>query len=252
MNLSKMIKNVNFNLKRHAPEILTVIGIGGMVGTVILSVRVTPKAIRLLEEESKRKGDELTATEKVKTTWKCYIPAAVTGVTSISCLIGANSMNVRRQAALATAYTLSETALSEYKNKVVETIGEKKEQTIRDSIAKDRIENNPLSKNEVIITNKGDTLCYDSLSGRYFRSNIEKLKRVENEINRRLLHEDYISLNEFYYEIGLSETTMGSYLGWNISRGLVTFAFSSQLADDGTPCLVLDFDISPGYTYNNF
>lgn len=55
-------------------------------------------------------------------------------------------MHAKRTAALATAYKLSETALTEYKEKVVETIGEKKEQLVRDKIDKDHIDKDPVSK----------------------------------------------------------------------------------------------------------
>ena len=42
---------------------------------------------------------------------------------------------------------------------MVETIGEKKEQTVRDAVAKERLEKNPVENKEVIVTAKGDTLC---------------------------------------------------------------------------------------------
>ena len=249
MTLSNIAKSMRTSIRKHSPEILTGLGIAGMIATTVMAVRATPKAIQLIDEAKHEKEEALTVPETVKTAWKCYIPAAITGVTSIACLVGASSVNARRNAAIATAYTLSETALREYKDKVVETIGEKKEQVVRDAIAKDKIEKNPLSKNEVYITNKGETLCYDAISGRYFKSDMDRLRKAENEINRRLLRDEYISLNEFYYEIGLGETKMGNDLGWNIGKGFVTFNFSSQLAEDGTPCLVLDFEVAPVYDY---
>ena len=121
-NVRQIIKGLQVTMAKHSPEILTGIGITGMVATTVLAVRATPKAIALLEEK-KLETDHISAVDTVKTTWKCYIPAAVTGITSIACLIGANSVNARRSAALATAYSLSQTALTEYKDKVVETIG---------------------------------------------------------------------------------------------------------------------------------
>lgn len=249
--LPNVIKGVQKSIVKHSPEILVGFGIAGMLTTTVLAVRATPKALELIEEKkADLEVEKLTPKEVIETTWKCYVPAIATGILSSACLIGSNSVNLRRNAALATAYTLSETALREYKDKVIETIGEKKEKAVRDAIAKDKIDRNPLSGNEVVITEKGDTLCYDAISGRYFKSDIDKLKRAENEINRRLLLDEYISLNEFYYEIGLSETKMGNDLGWNINKGLITFNFSSQLAEDGTPCLVLDFAVAPRYDYD--
>lgn len=250
-NATKLLKNVKTVVSKHSPEILTGIGIAGMITTTVLAVRATPKVLRLMEDAEYDKGDRLTAGEKVKVAWKPYVPAAVTGVVSTACLIGASSVNAKRNAALATAYQLSRTALTEYKEKVIETIGEKKEKAVKEKIAKDKIEKNPVDKTEVIITEKGNTLCYDAISGRYFKSDIERIKKVINELNKRMLSEMYISLNEFYSELGLDNTRLGDELGWNIhEEGLIEVDFSSHIADDGTPCIVVDYLIAPRYDYS--
>ena len=250
LTVSKVIKNVERTLTKYSPEILTGIGIAGMITTTVLAVKATPKAIRLIQEKEDAVNDKLTPVEKVKTTWKCYIPAALSGVTSVACIVGANSVHAKRNAALAAVYKISETALHEYREKVLETLGEKKEQAIRDKIAEDRVNKDPVSKTEVIITAKGDTLCYDVLSGRYFKSDIDKIRRAENELNRRMLNDMYVSLNEFYDEIGVSQTSLGDELGWNIDDGLIEVCFSSQIADDGTPCIVVDYRVAPKYNYS--
>lgn len=248
-NLPKFIKTVQATMSEHSPEILTGLGIAGMITTTVLAVKATPKALKQIELAEIEKGEDLTKTELVKTAWKPYIPAVVTCTVSVACLIGANSVNAKRNAALATAYALSETAFSEYKDKVIETVGDKKEQAIKDAVAKEHIENNPVRSNEVIVTEKGNTLCYDIQSGRYFRSDIEKIRKSVNDVNSRLTYENYISLNEFYYEIGLPTIKLGNELGWNIEDGLIDVDFSSQLAEDGTPCLVVDYRIAPRYDY---
>lgn len=248
MNVRKLFKDASILAKKHSPEILTGIGVAGMIATTVMAVKATPKAILLVNEKEVDLGvEKLEPVEVVKATWKCYIPAAITGVASIACIIGASSVNMRRNAALATAYTISETALKEYKGKVLETIGEKKEQSIRDAIAKDRIEKNPVTNSEVIVTKHGDTLCYDSLSGRYFKSDIEKMRRVENEANKVLLNEGFVSLNDFYDLLGLDYIKIGDDLGWDFEKGLISIQFSSQLASDGTPCIVLEFTVPPKY-----
>lgn len=240
-------------IKKRAPEILTGVGIAGMVTTVVLSVKATPKALMLIEE---RKLDldmeELPPTEIVKTAWKCYVPPFVTGVMSCACIIGASSVSMRRNAALATAYTLSETALSEYRDKVVETLGEKKDADVRDAIAKDKLDKNPITGNEVVVTERGETLCYEPLSGRYFQSDIDKIKRALNEVNNMLLNDSYVALNDFYTEIGLGTTKIGDDLGWQIGGGLIDIHFSTHLAANGEPCLVVDFIKPPAYDYNKW
>ena len=252
-NITNIIKGIKASISRHSPEILTGIGIAGMVTTTILAVKATPKAIKLIEAEKRAKHvDALSPVDTVKTVWKCYIPAAMTGVSSIACLIGSNAINAKRNAALTTVYTLSEMARNEYKEKVIETIGEKKERTIKEKVDAERIKRDPVSKKEVIITEKGTTLCYDHVFGRYFKSDIDIINRAMNKINREIVINMYASLNDFYAELGLSPVEMGYDLGWNIDDGTIEIEPSSQLADDGTPCLVIDYSISPKYNYSRF
>ena len=192
----------------------------------------------------------MTTIDNIKVTWKCYAPAAVVVVASIGCLIGASSVNVRRNAALATAYALSESTLKEYQEKVVEQIGEKKEREVRDAIAKDYVDKNPIENTPIIITEKGNTLCLDKLTGRYFKSDMDTLKKAENELARQMRYDSYVSLNEFYDLIGLDHIDIGYDLGWNIDRGYIELEFSSQLASDGTPCLVMSYRVAPQYDYS--
>ncbi len=266
-NFLRIVRSVRTGIQKHSPEILSGVGIAGMITTTVLAVRATPKALILIEEEKRRinaelriktkengqkhcgKVDRLKPAELIRVTWVCYIPATVTGILSVACLIGASSVNVKRNAALATAYSLSESALKEYQEKVVQTIGEKKEQEIRDSIAKDKLSRDPVVNKEIIITGRGETLCYDTITSRYFKCDIEKLRRIENELNKQLISEMYISLNEFYYEIGLRTTDLGNDLGWNIGDGLINLEFSSQLAEDETPCLVIGYQVAPRYDF---
>lgn len=250
--IAKSFLSLKTAIKKHSPEILTGIGIAGMITTTVMAVRATPKALILIEERKEEIGAEkLEAMDMVKTTWACYIPAAITGTLSVACLIGASSVNARRNAALATAYTLSESALKDYQGKVIEMFGEKKNEAVKDAVAKDKVEKNPVVTREVIITEKGNTLCYDAISGRYFKSDIEKIKKAECELNRQMLDDMYVSLNDFYYEIGLDSVKLGDELGWNVDSGYIDLSFSSQLASDGTPCLVIDYSVAPRYDYRN-
>lgn len=250
LNWSKMANDIRSGLQKHSPEILTGIGIAGMITTTVLAVRATPKALLLIEEKKTEEDvDKLKPVEVVRTTWTCYIPATVTGALSIACLVGASSVSLKRNTALATAYSLSESALKTYQEKVIETIGEKKEKEIRDEIAKGQLKKDPLVNKEVIVTGKGETLCYDTISGRYFKCDIEKIRRVEAMLNKELYSSMYVSLNDFYYEIGLRSTELGDELGWNTDMGPINFDFSSQLAEDDTPCLVINYHIAPRYDY---
>ena len=252
--LKRTIKNAERVLTKYSPGILTGIGIAGMIGATFMAVKATPKALYLIEtKKEESEVEELTPVETIKTCWKCYIPATLTTVLSAVCLIGASTVSAKRNAALATAYSISEAALREYQEKVVEVVGEKKEKAVRDAVAKDQIERDPVTKSEVvIIDSNSNTLCYEPLSGRYFKSTIDKIKKAEIKLDRQMIQEMYVSLNDFYWEIGLDETDLGDKMGWNLSKGYMDLSFSSQLADDGTPCAVIVYGIPPVYDYQNY
>lgn len=256
-NMSALFKDIKMVMSKHSPEILTGLGIAGMITTTVLAVRATPKALQLIEEKKEElelePEERLHPVETVKATWKCYIPAVVTGITSTACLIGASSVNVRRNAALATAYNLSATALSEYREKVLETVGEKKERVIRNKVAEEQINKEPVNPSAIIVSGNGSTRCFDTITKRRFISDIESIKRIVNELNRRMVNgEDYVSLNDFYAELGLDDVSIGDDLGWNVTRGLIDVSFSAQLDTDGTPCVVINYDVAPKRGFNRW
>lgn len=249
-NINRFGRSMSRSLKKHSPEVLTGLGLAGMVITVVLAVKATPEAEKEIEKVKKEEEKEtLTKTETVKAVWKCYVPAAASGFVSVACIIGASSIHMKRNAALATAYGMTQTAFKEYKDKVVETVGEKKEQSIRDEVDKERIKKNPPKKEDIIITDKGDTLCYDPALERYFRSSADAIRKAEQYINRRLRDELYVSLGDFYDELGLKHGSVYEDVGWNVDWGWVDIRFSSQLTPDGTPCLVINYDIEPRSGY---
>lgn len=251
-DLANVAKNVQTFMVKRSPEILTGLGIAGMFTTVVLAVKATPKALRNIEQLEEEGMIPIPKIEIVKSCWKCYVPAAVMGLTSAACLIGATSVSARRTAALAAAYQISETALTEYREKVVETIGEKKEKLVREKISEDRVEKQPVTKSEVFITNKGDTLFLEPLSKRYFKSDIELIRKAENRINKEILQgiSGYVSLNEFYDEIGLDHTDLGDDLGWNVDK-LIDIEFDPTITDDEKPCLAIHYLNPPKYKYDN-
>lgn len=258
-SVTNFFKGIQTTMTKRSPEILTAIGITGMITTTVLAVKATPKALKLIEEAENIKAEttdepcDLTTVETVKAAWKPYVPAVVTGVVSTACLIGANSIHAKRTAALATAYQLSTTALNEYKDKVIETIGEKKEKAVREKIAQDKVDKHPVNKSEIIVAGPGGVLFMEPVSMRTFTSDIETIRKAINDLNYRLTvgMEEYISLSEFYDEIGLSHTSNSDDLGWNIGRdGQIKIDLLPTTADDGRPCLMLDYMVSPRYDYH--
>jgi len=260
---TKAIQKIGQVLIKNSPTILTGLSVAGLVTTTLMGVKATPKALQLIQDERLERTDKdqtfiygetpLSKKDIILLTWKCYVPTVIMGMLTVGCIVGGNSINLRRNAALASVYSLSEAALKEYQAKVVETIGQAKERKIKDEIAKDKITKNPVSGKELVITGAGETLCYESLSGRYFKSDVEQIRRVLNDLSRDLLTDThgFVTLNEVYCGLGLSGTKMGEMIGWHIDDGLIDPNFSTQLTENGTPCLVLDFSVEPRYGYKD-
>ena len=104
-----------------------------------------------------------------------------------------------------------------------------------------------MSNREVIITGKDEHLCYDALSSRYFKSSVNTLEKAEITLNRRLMDEMWVSLNEFYWELGLSSSQVGDDLGWHIDDGKIELRLSTQLSDNDEPCIVINYVVAPKY-----
>lgn len=248
MNIKTMAKSVWAGAKKHSPEILIGMGIAGAASSVIFAVKATPKAMILLEEKRQELGvEKLEAKEIIKTAAPVYIPTAVSFGVSVACIVGASSVNARRNAALTAAYTLSESTLRTYRDKVLETVGEDKEREIRQKAAIEQQQKTPEPQALVVSSAAGQLKCFDSLSGRYFVLTKNEIDKAVNEFNRQLRDDMRISLNDWYDLIGLDTNKLGDMLGWDIERGYVETCYASRLDEDGLPCLVVNYVEPPHY-----
>lgn len=231
---------------KNKPSLLTGLGIGCMVAATIQGIINAPDAKEEVEAKKEELGvEKLPIKDMALTAGPYFIPSILFTGIGIACICGGNKIYANREAAAMAAYTITDATLRETREKTKELMGKKKEKDVNESIAKDAVQSNPIGNREIILTSKGDTLCYDRMSGRYFKSDIEQLKRIQNNLNRRMMDTTFISVNELYLEIGLSPITLGDELGWDIGRGLIEMRFSAQLTDNGEPCVVIDFDIGP-------
>lgn len=261
--MANLMKFASKTVNEHSTTILSGLAAAGVVATAALAIRVTPRAMDKLraaemakaQKENKESEAEdpckLTPVEVVFATWRDYLPAGLCGVTTIACIFGANQIGLKRSAALLNAYQLVDKAFGEYKDVVLEQIGKNKELKVQEEVAKREIDANPVSDAQVIIVGGGDQLCYDSLTGRYFKSDVEAIRGAENEIKRRVLTDMYASHNEFYNLLGLEEVGVGDELGWNIEN-LPELVFTSHLASDGRPCLAIGYVRLPRVDYGKF
>lgn len=245
-------------LKRHAPEILTAVSVVGLAGTAYLSSRAGYKAgihvvsefsTRLDNAEDEKDVTPLSAKEIVQDTWKFYIPVLIVGTATAIAIIGSNRISAKQQVALIGAAAISERALSEYQQKVVEATSKPKERKIRDEIAQDEVNNQGEKLDNLVLTKDGDVMVIEMHTRQVFVSTAEKIHRAENDANREALHDGYISLNVFLDKLGLPWSEAGAVVGWNNQKPLEVIIGGA--AHDEKPVLTIDYRYPPTVTYQN-
>lgn len=268
MDVKDQLIKVRDFTDRNSPTILTSLGVLGLINTARLAYKAGIKANRVSKErmlqhiedfkDYKELGDKYGQKAAVKNlameSAAVYGPPVAMGVASAACIIGSNCISTKRIAAISAAYSLTEAALKDYKEKSLDVVGEKKVRQIKEAIAKDKVLKNPPPKddNQILMTGTGDVLCYDAYSGRYYISNAAKIEKAINKLSAECLTDMYISLNEFWDEIGLPRLPMGNDYGWNIDDtfdGLLPISLTAILTDDQRPCLCVDYDVSPRFDF---
>lgn len=240
-------------ISRNAATILTCVGGVGVVATTVVGIKATPKALKLLELAEEAKGEELTKVEKVRIAGPSYIPTLLLGASTIACIFGANFLNKRQQAALISAYALLDNSYKEYRGKMKELYGEEADLRIVEEIAKDRYDE------EEDVPSDGTQLFYESFSGRYFESTIEKVQQVEYNINYNLNTFCEATLNEYYEMLGLEPTEQGKILGWNSGmlyeyycKSWIDFLHHKTTLDDGLECTIIELMTEPEIEYDQY
>lgn len=240
------MNKTSYLLRKHSATILTVISAGGVIATTVLAVKATPKATKLLLNAELEKGDKLTPVETVKAAWKPYIPAAVTGFSTIACIFGANYLNTKKQASLMSAYALLDSSFRTYRDKVKLLHDENVENTVMQEIVRSKFDKREIGKDK--------KLFFDYQSMQFFESTFEDVMRAEEEFMEVFETRGYACLNEFYDLLGLPYVEYGYQLGWfvvedNDPYNCHEFAFHHEevTIDDDLECCIITTSMPPSY-----
>lgn len=254
ISINEFTKRAGKFAQDNSPAILTAIGIAGTLTTAFLSGVATLKAAKLIQDHNEKQDVHdlwMPSKDAFRLCWRLYVPAGTSLALTVTAIILAHRIGHRRAAAMASAYLLAERALDEYREKVLEKIGANKEREIRDEIAQGRVAQHPVGTAQVVVAAGGDVLCFETHTGRYFRSDIETLKKAQNTLNYRVINDNYASLTDFYGLIGLTKTDISDELGWNTSK-LMELEFSATIAETGVPCIAITYVAMPIRDYYKF
>lgn len=229
INVKNLIGVTSNMVRSNTTVILTGLGVSGTMATAYLAANAGFKAAQRLSELPPKN----TPREKLEETWDLYIPALTAGTVTVGAIILGSRVQSKRLAAAYSVLAISERAFEEYKDKVVEVFGEKKDEAIREQIIQEHVLKSPPP---VILTEGAGVICCELYTGRYFNSEIETLRKAENDINAKIIRELNVSLDDFYDLIGLPTTSDSAYIGWDSDR-LLELEFTAVMTPDGKPCL---------------
>ena len=249
--------NLKTLLARVSAEATLGVALAGVPITAILTGEARLKADDILIElEGKREEDgvmePMTTQEKLGATWKCYILPTVAGGITIGMMIWSHRIQGRKLIALASAYSITNTAFREYKDKAKELLSKKKLEEIEHAIDQDKVANCTVLDGDILATNSGNILCIDAWGGQKFFSNAEEIREAVARCNSMMVGHVYLALNTLYDELGLPPTKGGEELGWNaLFDDAIRVRFSSCLDKEKVPALVMHLEPDPRPMYTD-
>lgn len=269
MNIKNIFAAVKHGAVKHSPTILLVMGIGGMLTSIVWAVKETPKALEAVEEKKKEvykdKGADidssslaLTPKQTVQATWRYYVPSAIIFAVSTVCLIGGHRVSIKRNAALASMYALTETTLRQYKDAIAEHVEPEVKEKIEETVAQKQMQKAPDPRDCYIYNlNPDGVLMMEPITGQMFRCDKETVRAAANDIKQDMLNDGFAgtaTLEDFLDKLELGiPSDVKSQIGWNIGGNcLDDISFSAQIAANGDPCLVLKYDRPPIYNYDKW
>lgn len=247
----KLTKTCARFLRKHGGTLLTIGASVGVVLTAIETGKATIKAEKLMELN--KDIPEYDTKQKVLDCWHFYIPAAVVGAGTISCIVGANMLSRKEIARLSAAYMALGKTYQEYRRQVAERIGRDEEQQLHASVAE-----------EVKRDKDGDVirLFYEPATKRYFHATMSRVIEASYYFNRELATNGCISVNEWCNYLCADELTItpeGDQMGWCLDQLIydwdaywMDFEYDKQMTDDGLECYYLAPALDPVENYLNY
>jgi hypothetical protein len=254
--IARKVASQQLLASEHAPRILFVGGVVGMVGSTVLACRATLKLEVTLDDIEREKqlahsvkgqvdspeyhgdatytdqelGRDLTVigVRGVGKIAKLYAPAIILGGVSVAALTKSHIILKDRNVALSAAYVAIDTAFTHYRERVIERYGEEVDRDLRyDSEELDILDEDTGKIVPTTVAMKADGAPYarwfDHESSRNWSVdpdiNLLFLRTVQNYMNDRLKSRGHVFLNEVYDELGLSHTTAGAVVGWRWNKG---------------------------------
>ena len=248
-NIRGMYHGAVNSVKEMSPQILTGVGITGLLISGIIAVFATKDKLpdiqmeheveldkireKDADEDSKKKESKKEKGHYVLKLVEIYAPSVVLAGASIGCILKGNDILQKRNVALAAAYATIDNAYQEYRKRVIVKYGEDADKELRFGGEQRKIEvveTDETGKEKKV--KKTAMVTGPDLSGyaRYFaygestaaEPNIDYnemfLKGMQKTYNQMLKLKGVVFLNEVYESLGYKRTEAGQSVGWIYDR----------------------------------
>ena len=135
MNVGKTFKAIGNFISKNSPIITATAAVGGLITTVVLACKATPKYLLDIDNAIAEKGEELTRGEKAKIFVKAYGATIVAGVATTGAIVASPLLMKKNcdkvlTGALA-AYTVAENKLEKLNNAIKEELPKKEQDKVK-------------------------------------------------------------------------------------------------------------------------
>lgn len=227
--------------KKYSPQILTTVGIVGVVASGVFACKATLNVEPVIDEMSagvqaaKMRRDNIkdypseAYTADITKVYvkggldlvKLYGPSVTLGLSSIACIIGAHQIMSKRHVAVVAAYKTLEQSFGEYRKRVVEDLGIDKDKEYLMGTSQAVVVGKDGKDEEVTILDPNGISAYakyfDEFNANWSKDpeyNLMFLKTQQNYANDRLNARGHLFLNEVYDMLGMEHTKAGAVTGW--------------------------------------
>lgn len=208
MNIISTLKPLGRWVETHSAQIFTGLAIVGVPTTVGLTIKATMETTNKCQKLEALEGGHVDTLDKTKASWKYWIPPFAAAVGTAGCIIAANHVHFKKEAALSALAAVYSGKYKDLEKTMREKIGDKKADEILEDIQKKDI---PVSNAVIDQTFE----IYEPYSKQFIRLTTEKLLHAQLIVNQMLKESGECTLNHFLFLIGGKRCAFGDQLGWD-------------------------------------
>ena len=239
MVVKSFLKTVWKWTKRNSPRLLA----GGAITSTALGYFFMHKEAPIVRKKLDELPEDATIWDKVKVGGPVYLPAILMFLMSSGCIVGGCAVGEKRAAIMASLYSASEASIRRLEKKMVEELGEEKTQELHDKASEEAaLLNAPENPNDIICTGKGNQLCYELMTGQWFRSSLPAIENDAAIFNKHLVHNCWMDFNDWLTDgLGISRARFAEFFGFNLDHMVTLKISDSHRLVDGESYHIIDY-----------